>query len=335
MRATQWTRVVTILGAMVLGTWGAGAAGAATAEKITLKFGHAQSVSSPIHLAAVRFADLVAQRTNGRVEVRIYPNSQLGNAGDELKGVEMGSQDLFVDGPGFLASIEKDWTFMSVGFFLPDMTAVKKIMASDIGTELKETLRTKRNMRVIADNWYRSGRQLFSKKPVASLADLSGLKIRVPNKTFFETWRQLGAAPSIVDFGETFGALQQGVVDAMEGAIADVYAQKMHQVARRLILLNYLPQTLPLVFSERRFVNLPPDIQKAILDAAQEAGNHMAKLEEDLAKQDIEEMKKEGITVSTVNLDEWYAKAKPLPAQYEAEGRWKKGLFDRLQAVMK
>jgi tripartite ATP-independent transporter DctP family solute receptor len=310
-------------------------AGTATGEKLTLKLGHIQNVDTPIDKGVAKFAELVSQKTNGKVEIKVYPNSQLGNAADQLKGVSIGSQDMFIDGWSWEIAMEKDWGILSTAFVLKDEKDVKKLVASDVGKQLIEDLRTKHNVRVIGDNWDRGGRQLFSKKPIKSIDDLAGLKIRVPNKTYFETWKQLGASPSIVDWGETYGALQQGVVDAVEGGLPEAYGQKMYQVAKYVTMLDYMPSLSVLVMNEKKFASLSPDVQKAILDASKEAGEYTSKIRDEFEKQEIEDMKKEGVTFITPDVNEWVAKAKPIPLMFEADGAWSKGLYDKIQAVIK
>jgi TRAP-type transport system periplasmic protein len=308
---------------------------ASSQDKSVLKLGNIQNVDSPLAKGCVRFAELVGQKTDGNVEVKVYPSSQLGSAPDQLKGVSIGSQEMFVDGWSFEAALSKDWAILSVGFVLKDMDQVKKLIASDVGKALFEDLRVRSNIRVIGDNWYRGGRQLYSKKPVKSVADLSGVKIRVANKIYFETWKQLGASPAIIDWGETYGALQQGVVDAAEVPISDAYTSKIFEVAKNVTLINYIPQAAPLVMNDKKFQSLSPAFQKAVLDSAREAGDYMSKLQVESEKQYIEELKKAGIKFFTPDLAEWVAKAKPLPLKLEASGSWSKGLYEKLQAAVK
>jgi TRAP-type transport system periplasmic protein len=303
--------------------------------KVVLKLGNIQNIDSPLAKGCVKFAELVGQKAGGKLEIQVYPSSQLGSAPDQLKGVSIGSQDMFVDGWSFEAALSKDWSILSTGFVLRDMDQVKKLLASDVGKALFEDLRVRSNVRVIGDNWYRGGRQLYSKKPVKSVADLAGVKIRVPNKIYFMTWKELGASPTILDWGETYGGLQQGVVDATEVPISDAFTSKIFEVVKNVTLINYIPQAAPLVMNDKKFNSLSPDLQKVILESAKEAGDYMSNLQVESEKQYIAQMKSTGIAFYTPDLNEWVAKAKPLPLKLEAEGAWSKGLYDKLQAAVK
>jgi TRAP-type transport system periplasmic protein len=304
-------------------------------DKIIMKLGNIQNVESPLAKGCLRFSDLVREKTNGQVEVRVYPSSQLGSGPDQLKGVSIGSQELFVDGWSFAAALSKDWAILSTGFLLKDMDQVRKMLASDVGKALFEDLRVKSNVRVIGDNWDRGRRNLYTKRPVKSLADLAGMKIRVPNKVYFETWKQLGATPSIVDFGEVYGALQQGVIDGLEVPITEAYTSKVFEVVKNVTMINYIPQIAPLWMNDKKFQSLPPNFQKALLESAEEAGVYTSKLQVDSDKKVIEELKKSGVNFYYPDLTEWIAKAKPLAINREAAGAWSKGLYDRLQAAIK
>jgi TRAP-type transport system periplasmic protein len=314
---------------------GADAASAGPSQKIVLKLGNIQNIDSPIAKGCVKFAELVGQKAGGKMEIQVYPSSQLGSAPDQLKGVSIGSQDMFIDGWSFEAALSKDWNILSTGFVLKDMDQVKKLLASDVGKALFEDLRVRSNVRVIGDNWYRGGRQLYSKKPVKSVADVAGLKIRVPNKTYFMTWKELGASPTILDWGETYGGLQQGVVDATEVPISDAFTSKIFEVVKNVTMINYIPQAAPLVMNDKKFQSLPKELQKVILDSAKEAGDYMSNLQVESEKQYIAQMKSAGIAFYTPDLNEWVAKAKPLPMKLEAEGAWSKGLYDKLLAAIK
>ena len=100
-------------------------------------------------------------------------------------------------------------------------------------------------------------------------------------------------------------------------------------------MLNYIPQAAPLVMNDKKFQSLSPELQKAILDAAKEAGDYMSKLQVDSEKEYIAQLKKAGIAFHTPDLAEWVAKAKPLPIKLEEEGAWSKGLYEKLQAAVK
>jgi TRAP-type transport system periplasmic protein len=106
-------------------------------------------------------------------------------------------------------------------------------------------------------------------------------------------------------------------------------------VVKNVTMINYIPQAAPLVINEKKFQSLPPDIQKAVLEAAKEAGDYMSKLQVESEEQYIASMKKAGIKFITPDLTEWIAKAKPLPARLEAEGVWSKGLYEKIQAAVK
>ncbi len=303
-------------------------------RKTVMKFGHLQAKDSAVHMGALKFAELVSQKTGGQAEVQIFPNSQLGNAKSELQAVSIGGQDIFMDGIGWYVDFDKDWTPLALGFAIKSREEMLKVLNSQVGKDLEDQL-LKQGIRVGAHNWWKGDRCLISRKPIRSVNDLTHVKMRVPSKGFFLTWKALGAQPTVIAWGELFTALQQGVVDAAEGPIGDLYTQKFYEPARHITLTRHLINISALSVSEKLFQGWPATIQKAVLEAGKEAGEAQTRFQLDQEKDAMEKMKAAGVTFYEPNIAEWIAKVKDLPASAEAEGQWSKGLWAKIQAAVK
>ena len=304
------------------------------AKKIVMKFGHLQATDSAIHMGAEKFADLVAQKTGGQAEVHIFPNSQLGNAKSQLQALSVGGQDMFVDGIGWYVDYDKDWTPLALGFAIKNRAEMIKILASPIGKGLEARL-LKEGIRVGAYNWWKGDRCLISRKPIRTVNDLKNVKMRVPSKAFFVTWQALGAQPVVIAWAELFIALQQGVVDAAEGPIGDLYTMKFYEPARYITLTRHLVNTAAVSISEKLFKGWPPAVQKAVLEASVEAGEAQTRFQLHQEKEAMDKMKAAGVTFIETDVNAWMAKVKNLPEKAEAEGQWSKGLWARIQAAKK
>ena len=304
------------------------------AKKIIMKFGHLQATDSAIHMGAVKFAELVAQKTGGRAEVQIFPNSQLGNAKSQLQALSVGGQDMFVDGIGWYVDYDKNWEPLALGFAIKNRAEMIKILASPVGKDLEARL-LKEGIRVGAYNWWKGDRCLISRKAIPTVNDLKNVKMRVPSKAFFDTWRALGAQPVVIAWAELFIALQQGVVDAAEGPIGDLYTMKFYEPARHITLTRHLVNTAGLSVSEKLYKGWPADIQKAVLQATVEAGEAQTKYQLDQEKDAMDKMKAAGVTFHETKVEEWMAKVSDLPEKTEAAGQWGKGLWARIQAAKK
>ena len=304
------------------------------AKKIVMKFGHLQATDSAIHMGAMKFAELMKEKTGGQAEVQIFPNSQLGNAKSQLQAVNVGGQDMFVDGIGWYVDYDKDWTPLALGFAIKSRSEMIKILDSPVGKELEARL-LKQGIRVGAYNWWKGDRCLISRKPIPTVNELKNIKMRVPSKAFFVTWQALGSQPVVIAWAELFIALQQGVVDAAEGPIGDLYTMKLYEPARNLTLTRHLVNTAAVSISERLFKGWPPAIQKAVLEAAVEAGEAQTRFQLHQEREALQKMKEAGVKVHETNVAAWQAKVKDLPEKAEAEGQWSKGLWARIQAVIK
>jgi TRAP-type transport system periplasmic protein len=314
------------------------ALGAATAsaqpKKIVMKYGDLAAVDSGVHKGAVKFAELVAQKTGGQAEVQIFPNSQLGNAKSQLQAVSIGGQDFFMDGLGWYVDYDKDWTPLALGFAIKNEADLQRVLDSEVGRELEAKL-LRKGIRVGAHNWWKGYRCLISRKPIRTLDEVKNIKMRVPSRAFFLTWQALGTQPTVVAWGETFTALQQGVVDAAEGGLVDLHTQKMYEVARHVTYTRHLVNTSVLSVSEKLYQSWPPAVQKAVLEAAREAGEAQHRFQDAQESDAIEKMKAAGTTFYEPKRDEWMAKVSHLPEQLDAQGEWSKGLWGRIQIAVR
>jgi TRAP-type transport system periplasmic protein len=214
-----------------------------------------------------------------------------------------------------------------------------KILSSPIGKDLEARL-LKEGIRVAAYNWWKGDRCLISRKPIRTVNDLKNVKMRVPSKAFFVTWQALGSQPVVIAWAELFIALQQGVVDAAEGPIGDLYTMKFYEPAKYITLTRHLVNTAAVSVSEKLYKGWPPAIQKAVLEASVEAGEAQTRFQLHQEKEAMEKMKAAKVTfidtdVKAWQAKVWQAKVKNLPEKAEAEGQWSKGLWARMQAVMK
>jgi tripartite ATP-independent transporter DctP family solute receptor len=207
-------------------------------------------------------------------------------------------------------------------------------MTGPIGQEMADKLEKQHGLKVLDQNWLRLPRHLLSRKPVKSVADVKGLKIRIPELTsYIEPWKALGASPTPIAFSEVYLALQQGVVEAMECPVDLIYTQKLHEPAKYLILTAHQAEPGNLVMNAKLYNSLSSKEQKIIMKAAKEAGEYNNKLTQDNEQSVINKMKAEGVTFIEVNRAEFVEKAKDVPKMLEAKGLWSKGLYEKAMKV--
>ncbi|RLA91795.1 MAG: TRAP transporter substrate-binding protein DctP, partial [Deltaproteobacteria bacterium] len=219
----------------------------------------------------------------------------------------------------------------SMPFLFKDVSAVKRFQKSSIYKNMKERMIKERGVRIIADNWYRLPKVLVTKRPIRSLNDLKGLKMRMPSlKTYFETWKALGAKPTVIPWAEAYLALKKGVVDGMDSPLGSIYGMKFYQAAHYITMTNHLVAPFNILVNEKSYQKLPKSYQKILLEAGKEAGDYYSKLVVDSFKVDKVKMEKAGVKFIEIDTTPFAQEAAKVAERFEAEGMWEKGLFKKI-----
>jgi len=250
---------------------------AAGPEKITLKLAHVQSPNCPYGRGTQRFAELVNKYTNGNVEIKIYPSSQLGNNQEILNSIRIGSIEMALIPFPLLSDIVPEYTIYTAGFLFQ-----------------------KGDLKIVATVYYGERNLTTTDTPIYRPDDLKGMKIRaVPNKASLAVVSGMGANPTPVPFAELYQALIQGVIDGQENPLPTIWAQKFYEVQHCLIMTRH--QVIPLnwVISKKAWNDLTPQQQENVMKAGREAA---AFLTQETKKEEatvIERLKEHGMTVIT------------------------------------
>ncbi len=242
-----------------------------------LRFSHIASRDNTWHKGAEEFARQVEALTKGEVKVEIFPNSELGSERETLEGIPLGMADITLSGDS-MAQWAPEIGITSQLFLFRDAAHVEKFMQSNIQKQIDEELIKKAGLRPLT-YFVRGPRYLTSNKPIKSIADAQGLKIRIPTvPVFVKSWEAIGAKPVTMAFAEVFGALQQGAVDAQENPLALIENAKLHEVQKYLNKTAHVRQAILMVIGEQRFQSLKPEHQDAIRKAAEIAHKYEAEL---------------------------------------------------------
>jgi tripartite ATP-independent transporter DctP family solute receptor len=284
----------------------------AVAADRTLRFGHIWPPEGGWGSAAQRFADVVSQRSGGKIEVKVFPSSQLGNERELEEGLQIGNVDFTFGGPGVLTNFDPAIGIFDMPFMFRDYAHANRVMDGAIGQQVWDSLRTKAGIRVLASGAQGFRYVLTRTKPVRALEDLKGLKIRVPEaETFLRTFRLIGASPVAVPWGETYLALKNGVVDGMEGVPDVILNQKMFEAGKYVAKTGHIMATLQLLVSEKTYQSLPPEVRKIVDEAGLEvwrAQRAAAQADNEKAEADLA---RKGLTFATVDLKPFQAAVRP------------------------
>ncbi|MEW6265738.1 MAG: TRAP transporter substrate-binding protein [Thermodesulfobacteriota bacterium] len=282
------------------------------------KLGHVAPPSHPYHLGALKFAELVKERTGGQIAIDVFPSSQIGNERDLVEGLQLGTVDFVVTSTGPMSSFEPKFGAPDLPFIFRDLPHAYKVLDGEVGRELYASLEKKG---ITGLSWFENGfRQVTnSKRPIEKAEDFKGLKLRtMENPIHVAFFRELGADPTPMAFGEVFSALEQKVVDGQENPVAAVLTTKFYEVQKYLAMTGHVYTAVPLLVRSNLLNSFKPEQRKIVLDAAKEAGVYQRQLLADQEKKGLDELKAKGMQITYPDRSKLREATTPVYKKFEA-----------------
>ena len=276
--------------------------GTATAAeyKATMKLASTQAMDHPYMVGAQKFADLIKERTNGRITVKLYPSNQLGKGEREMtEGIQQGAIDLLVTSTGPLGGFSPSINILDFPFLFRDFKHVDLVLDGPIGQKLLEDFE-KANIKALAF-WENGFRHLTNARgPVKKVEDGKGLKIRtMENKVHLAAWKTAGLNPTPMAWGEVFTALQQRVIDGQENPIAVFYSNKLWDAGQKhFSLTEHVYSPSPFLMSKKTFDAMPKEDQQLFVKTGLEVAKFQRKINRDAEETKLQDMAKQGVTVT-------------------------------------
>jgi tripartite ATP-independent transporter DctP family solute receptor len=295
------------------------------------KLGHAVAPDHPYHLGAVKFAELVAQRSRNRAKIDVHPSAQLGGERDMVEGLQLGTVDLVVTSTGPVGGFVPKMFVVDLPFLFESRDHAYKVLDGPIGKELLGALSAK-GIKGLAF-WENGFRNITnSTRPVEKPEDLKGIKIRtMENKIHLASFKAWGASPTPMAFQEVYTALQQKTIDAQENPIAIIYTAKFHEVQKYLSLTGHFYSPALLLMAEKAYNGLPKEIQKVFEDAAVACASYERNLLRDTEQRQLEELTAKGMQVITPLKKPFRDAAEAVYRDFEAQ--FGKEMLDRIRAT--
>lgn len=237
-----------------------------------LKFANIMPSDHPLNTRMREAAEKIKQQTNGRVEIAVFPASQLGTDADMLSQLRSGGIDFFAQTGLILASLVPVASINGIGFAFPDYNAVWRAMDGPLGKHVIGAFE-KVNLVAFDKMWDNGFRQtLSSTKPITTPDDFKGFKIRVPPSPLWTAmFKSIGASPVSVPWGETYTALQTKVADGLENPLAGIYFAKMHEVGKFLSTTNHMWDGFWFLSNRRSWESMPSATRDIVYKAVNEA----------------------------------------------------------------
>ena len=280
------------------------------AAEFTYKLGHSTPVEHPFSVRLTEVAADVLEKTGGRLQIQIFPASQLGGDNDLLSQVRSGAVEFFPGAGLILASVLPVAAIDGMGFAFPDYDKVWAAVDGDLGAYVANQIRTQTNLVPMDRVWDLGFRQITNNvRPVVTADDLNGLKLRVPGApALVSLFEGLGVAPVSMQFGEVYTALQTGVVDGQENPLATIDAGKFYEVQKYLALSNHVWNGFWMLANGDAWKRLPEDIQQIVNASFNEKALLQRKDLEDLNKNLADELRSKGMEISEIDVDSFRAK---------------------------
>ena len=246
-------------------------AGGADSDKVyTFKFGHAADENNTWHKGAMKFAEEVAEKSDGRIEIKVDPSEQLGNEVDNVTAIQAGTADMVLSGESLQNWADKVG-IMSTPYLIRDSAHLHSVINGEAGKILEDEIYEKAGLKILTF-FERGPRMLTSNRPINNLEDLKGLALRIPNVPLFvQTWGHWGAKPTPMAFSEVFTSLQQNTIEAQENPLALMNSGGFYEVQKYLNDTHHVRGWIYMLIGADQWDALPDDLKIVMEEAAQVA----------------------------------------------------------------
>ncbi|MBV8037200.1 TRAP transporter substrate-binding protein [Roseateles sp.] len=297
---------------------------------IVIKFSHVVAPDTPKGKGAQRFKELAEQRTNGRVKVEVYPNSQLYKDKEEMEALQLGSVQMLAPSLAKFGPLGvKEFEVFDLPYLFKDDQSFRAVTDGPVGADLFKKLEPK-GIKGLAF-WDNGFHIMSANKPLHHVADFKGMKMRIQSSKVLDAqMRALGAIPQVMAFSELYQALQTGVVDGTEGVPSNFYTQKIYEVQKHMTLSNHGHLAYAVIVNKKFWDGLPADIRTQLEGAIKDSttyANAIASTENATALQAIKASGRVTVyTPTPAETNEW--KKALMPVHKEMESRVGKTTID-------
>ena len=291
-------------------------------KKISIKMSvTTPSESSPWNVGAKKWAELVKERSKGRIEVKVFSDGQLGKGERELlEALQQGTIDIYVGSTAPISNFSPSMGILDIPFLFRDYAHADKVLDGALGVSLLADIE-KSGFHGLAF-WENGFRNLTnSKVAVKTPADAKGMKIRTQeNKIHLTAWKIAGVNPVPMAWGEVYGALQQKIIDGQENPIAVIYSAKINEVQKFLSLTQHVYSPAVVIVSQKKWQGIPKEDQEMLLKTAREVAQFQRKLGREAEEKQISELASKGMNITKdVDKEAWQKAMQPAFAEFAGQ----------------
>lgn len=300
-----------------------------------LKLGMQAGTASNEYKAAEYFAKEVKEKSNGKVEIAIFPSGQLGDDRSMIEQLSGGALDFTFGEIARFSIFFPEAEVFALPYMMKDFEHVKRgTWDTKFGKDLVKRIHDKLGIDILAQA-YNGTRQTTSNRPINSMADMKGLKLRVPTAPANLNYAKYsGASPTPMAFSEVYLALQTNSVDGEENPLSTIKAQKFYEVQPYLAITNHIINDQLYLASNETMENLTPELRKVVEEAAIDAANYHTKLFTDEEASLKTFFKEHKVTITEPNTEDFKNAMQPVYDEYmEKTGEKGKEAIKEINAV--
>jgi TRAP-type transport system periplasmic protein len=301
-------------------------------EDVIIKLSMIFAPNEPVSVEIMKAADRIRERTDGKIDIQVYSSGQLPAYKEGVELIARGANWMSVDDPSYLGDYVPDFAALIGPMLYRSYEEYEEMLKTDFTVDLEKQAE-KKGIKVLALDYLFGFRNVVSNKKVVTRKDMRGLKLRVPaSKLWMETIKAMGGNPTPMPFTETFSAIQQGVIDGLEGSYVTIYTQKMYEVSKNMSLTRHLLGTAGVYISTKVWNELTPEEQKIVQEevsfGAERNNKALLKLDEDYETQ----LQKDGMKINAIDAESFKNVA---PTVFKKFPEWSPGVYEKIQSELK
>lgn len=308
--------------------------------QVKLSFGGTAAADDLITKGMERVAELAKERSGGSITIQVFPASQLGDAVAQLESMIGGGQDMLIEAQG---SYMQQYGVADAAVNSFGLVATQEALAQEISSDMWKNLETQfkeiNDIDTLANNWIRQPTAIACKKPLYTLEDCSGVKLRVvPSATTTAVYEALGFSPTPVAYSETYLSLSQGVIDGTIASYDAMYTMKFYEVAPNITRYGNSCTNVAVWINGKRYESMTPAQQQILKSVCEEVGEWYTKESNRIMSEYEEKMREGGATIIEVDdafVQEANEKLSSVAYRFEEEGKMQKGIYDKLAEIVR
>ncbi len=305
--------IKTLLAATAL----AGVAGAASAQEMTMKFGHVGAPGSLFEASVDHFAECVNSAMPDKVEVQTFGSSQLGNDKEMLQKLKLGQMDFSLPS-SIMSSVDDSFGIFEMPYIITSRDHMRRVQDEMMDTFQQAANDNGYHIVGLAENGFRHITN--NVRPINVPSDLEGVKLRTPNGVWrLRMFQEYGANPTPMAFSDVFTALQTGVIDGQENPYAQIASAKFQEVQEYLSITGHVYTPAYILASKSKFDGLPDDVKAGLTDCANQTQDFTYEKAAELETELLKEIEDAGVEVNTADKAAFIEASKPVYDAFAAE----------------